>query len=264
MPYPLAHPVAVLPLRRYCPQRLNFPALVAGSLSPDLGYAFGDMRFAQYSHGFAGSLAFCVPAGLGLVAAFYFLKRPLVRILPAHYKERFLPQSQPGGACSLVLIVISLLVGAWSHLLLDGVTHEDSWLVEHVAWLQCSLPLVGGQRVSVYALLYAGCTFGGVLWLALDYLSGPKEALGRQGVRAVLTKWIWSLALAAGTLVMAEASREPWHVVGVVPAAGIVALLVGGFVVGTIKRFQDPAPPVKTSRPTLRDRPVLEEKVRDL
>ena len=40
MPFPLAHPAAVLPFRRYCSRWLNFPALVIGSLVPDLGYLF--------------------------------------------------------------------------------------------------------------------------------------------------------------------------------------------------------------------------------
>jgi len=32
MPFPLAHPAAVLPLKRFCPQRLSFSALVIGAL----------------------------------------------------------------------------------------------------------------------------------------------------------------------------------------------------------------------------------------
>jgi hypothetical protein len=38
MPFPLAHPVAVLPFRRYCPRFFSLPALVAGSLVPDYGH----------------------------------------------------------------------------------------------------------------------------------------------------------------------------------------------------------------------------------
>jgi Domain of unknown function (DUF4184) len=38
MPWTLAHPAAVLPLRPLCPHRLSFGALVVGSVSPDIGY----------------------------------------------------------------------------------------------------------------------------------------------------------------------------------------------------------------------------------
>jgi hypothetical protein len=37
MPWTFAHAAAVLPLRRCCPRRLHFPALVIGSLTPDFG-----------------------------------------------------------------------------------------------------------------------------------------------------------------------------------------------------------------------------------
>jgi len=59
MPFPVAHPAAVLPLRRYCPRYLSFPALVVGSLSPDLGYLFGHLHADWFSHRFwAGSFGF--------------------------------------------------------------------------------------------------------------------------------------------------------------------------------------------------------------
>jgi hypothetical protein len=38
MPFTFAHPAAVLPLRRFCPDRLVWSALVIGTVSPDLEY----------------------------------------------------------------------------------------------------------------------------------------------------------------------------------------------------------------------------------
>ncbi|MBA3727450.1 MAG: DUF4184 family protein, partial [Armatimonadetes bacterium] len=38
MPWTFSHPAAVLPLRRLCPQSLDFAALVIGSTTPDIGY----------------------------------------------------------------------------------------------------------------------------------------------------------------------------------------------------------------------------------
>ena len=70
MPFTLAHPAAVLPLRRFCPRFLNFPALVVGSVGPDAGYAFGWLGADQVSHRFLGSFVFCLPVGLVLVGLF--------------------------------------------------------------------------------------------------------------------------------------------------------------------------------------------------
>jgi len=44
MPLPLAHPAAVLPLRRFCPQYFDCPALVLGSILPDFAYAIDDLN----------------------------------------------------------------------------------------------------------------------------------------------------------------------------------------------------------------------------
>ena len=78
MPIPIAHPAAVLPLRRYCPSWLSFPALVAGSVSPDLAYLFGPLKVDDFAHGWRTSLVFSLPAGLLLVWAYEVLRSRVV------------------------------------------------------------------------------------------------------------------------------------------------------------------------------------------
>jgi len=238
MPYPLAHPAAVLPLQRYCPRYLNFPALVIGSLSPDLGYAFGDSHVDWLSHRFwVGSFGFCLPAGLLIWWVFYFLRRRVAGILTARLNGF---KDVPRAVCDrpigpLFPIVVSLLIGAWTHILLDSITHEDGWLVEHLAFLRSSLPWVENRRIGVYAVLYAACTFVGVTWLAFYYLRWLESCLGAPGLRRPGKKWGWALLLASGTLLIAAASREPNRVMGIIPAGIITVLLVVGFVVVTCR-----------------------------
>src|SRR5512146_2649358 len=71
MPFPLAHPAAILPFRRYCPCWLNFPALVVGSLVPDLSYCSGNIRLDELAHRPEGAVIFALPAGLLCLAVFY-------------------------------------------------------------------------------------------------------------------------------------------------------------------------------------------------
>lgn len=170
MPFPLAHPAAVLPLRRYCPRWLSFPALVIGSLSPDAGYGycFGEQDWGAFSHGLLGSVAFCLPVGIVLVALFYGLRSPVVRMLPAPYQQALLPFCRrPFG--SLWVVVISLLIGTWTHLLWDSVTHTDGWCVQHLPVLQSVVVSVGGRTARVCHLLWYGCSFAGVIWLFLAF-----------------------------------------------------------------------------------------------
>jgi hypothetical protein len=68
VPYPFAHPAAVLPLARF-----GVPsALVIGSVAPDLWYLLPFIDRAQ-THSLSGVLAFCLPAGLLLYLLFHFV-----------------------------------------------------------------------------------------------------------------------------------------------------------------------------------------------
>ena len=168
MPFPLAHPAAVLPLRRCCPRWLSFPALVIGSLTPDAGYLFGERHWGSFSHRFLGSFGFCLPAGIVLVALFYWLRTPLTRVLPAGYQQALLPLGQrPRGA--IWAIVASLLIGAWTHLLWDSFTHANGWFVQRLPVLDSPVVSVAGRTGRVCHLLWYSCSFAGVVWLFLVF-----------------------------------------------------------------------------------------------
>jgi hypothetical protein len=191
------------------------------------------------SHRFwAGSFGFCLPAGLLILWVFYFLRLRVVESLPARlngFKNLLLAV-----CCRRVghpfPVVVSLLIGAWTHILLDSITHGDGWLVEHLALLRSSLPWVENRRIGVYALLYAGCTFAGVACLAVCYLRWLESCLGASGLRKPGTRRGWALLLGSVALLVAEASRGPDQVMGIIPAGIIAALLVVVFVVATGRR----------------------------
>ena len=198
MPFPLAHPAAVLPLRRYCPRWLSFPALVIGSLSPDAGYLFGQAGgpdWGTFSHGLLGSVAFCLPVGIVLLALFYGLRSPVVRLLPAPYQQAFLPFCRrPLGP--LWVVVFSLLIGIWTHEVWDSFTHNEGWCVEHLPVLQCAVFSVAGRTARVCHLLWYGCSFAGVLWLFLAF-DKWKQASVNGDARAPSKGGLWYAVLIA-------------------------------------------------------------------
>ena len=227
MPFPLAHPAAVLPLRRYCLRWLNFPALVIGSMIPDAGYFFDRLHGGTFSHGLLGSVAFCLPAGMVLVALFYRLRQPLVKMLPIPYQRALLPlcQRPPG---SLRAMVISLLIGVGTHLAWDSFTHTNGWCVQRLPVLDRPVVWVAGRHARVCHLLWYGCSFAGVacvFWAFEKWkqgcLNGPagvsrKAVLRDAALAAVLVvpielmhhlvelslPGLWLLAVACGLLVM--------------------------------------------------------------
>jgi hypothetical protein len=175
MPFTLAHPAAVLPFRRFCPRYLSFPALIAGSVSPDLSYFFGRLNLGPFAHHPIKGFLFGIPAGLLVFVAFYLFRRPALNLLSSRYREIFQPLLVHSVGTPLV-ILLSLVIGVATHILWDNFTHNHSWLVRHFALLQTPLfqirlpvPSAGAHTVRVVHVLSYICSFLGVFWLCLAY-----------------------------------------------------------------------------------------------
>jgi hypothetical protein len=175
MPFTLAHPAAVLPFKRFCPRYLTFPALIAGSVSPDLSYFFGRLDLGPFAHHPIKGFLFGIPAGLVILLAFYAFRSPALKMLPHRYREIFQPLlSHPIG--TPLGILFSVTIGVATHILWDNFTHNHSWLFRHLALLrtplfEITLPLASAEAhtVRVVHVLSYICSFLGVFWLCLAY-----------------------------------------------------------------------------------------------
>lgn len=132
MPFTLSHPAAILPLRGKLGGRLPFFALVAGSISPDIGYFFAvGPYFWENSHTFYRSFTFCLPMGLVLLLLYSSLSRGLLRLLPQGLDRvvQNLDYSDHWGSSQLPFTGLAVLVGSWTHIFWDSWTHGDGYLV---------------------------------------------------------------------------------------------------------------------------------------
>jgi hypothetical protein len=158
MPFPLAHPAAVLPFRRWCPRYLDFVALVIGSLVPDLASSINDLEY--FSHTLLGSFVLCLPLGLLTVWLFRQVRDPLIATLPNPHREVAL-SFRPWRVVPLVQVVFSLLLGIWLHIFWDLFTHDHSWIV---------------RRGLLSSFVVAGMPLNKLLWL-LSSLIGSVTVL---------------------------------------------------------------------------------------
>lgn len=199
MPFPLAHPAAVLPFRRFCPRHLSFAALLMGSIVPDLAYAMDDLnkfsatvafslgRWAEnliyvreawdwddFSHSWIGSILFDLPVALVLFAVYLALRSALTTLLPNPHRVALRPlcaQPAPGFRS----IVGSLLIGIWLHVGWDYFTNGDRWAGP---WgvLHFQLFAVGSNHLEVYRGIWWCSTLGGMAALLIAY----RHFLGRR------------------------------------------------------------------------------------
>ena len=121
MPYPFAHPAAVLPLARPLGRFAVPSALAIGSMAPDFWY-FVPLLERDESHSLVGLAWFCLPAGLLAYALFHLLlKQPLIALLSPRL-GCFTPAGLPQVPWRAV--IVSLMVGALTHLVWDALTHS--------------------------------------------------------------------------------------------------------------------------------------------
>jgi hypothetical protein len=172
MPWTLSHPAAVLPLRRLSPRPLNFAALVVGSMTPDIGFYIDRFDLSDFAHTFPGSFIACVPTGVIMLFVFYLFARPVCYALPAPHRQSLLPLCPdfPTSPTSWAIILISLLLGAWTHNFWDAFTHEHGWFVERISWLQQPLVRLPSLTVHVFLVLQEISTIVGFVIVAIVYV----------------------------------------------------------------------------------------------
>ena len=231
MPHPLAHPAAVLSLRRFCPRWFSFPALVVGSISPDAAYVFVGLKVQEFSHEFIGSIGFCLPAGLLMLWVLHRFRTLAVGLLPGSCQRMLLPLCQrPLG--SPLTIVVSLLIGTWAHQFLDSVTHKDGWLVTH-SFLDAPLFMYVHQTFRICHCLWYALSFAGIVWVGLVYqrwaagtaASSKPASDGGPLVNAVL--------LATSLMLVSACFRVVFHWSGVFLEGALNLFIVVAFLMRT-------------------------------
>jgi hypothetical protein len=180
MPFTFSHPAASVPLAR---RGLVLSALVVGSMAPDFAYFVPWLPGSRFSHRPFGALLFCVPTGLLVLWAFHtIMKRPLLSLLPDNHQRRLIPAAKGfafGPLRQFILIILSLILGALTHIGWDACTHSHSWVVRHVPVL--SMPIIETAQGSlrVYKALQHGSTLVGAVLLCYWYARWYSQAPAR-------------------------------------------------------------------------------------
>ncbi|HYL02357.1 MAG TPA: DUF4184 family protein [Steroidobacteraceae bacterium] len=183
MPFTLAHPAAVLPLRHL--RYLRTAPLVIGAVTPDLPY-YVPARLSGHlthdSHSAAGSLLIDLPLGLVVLGCAFLLRRPLTVLLPGRARWLCLNALEPfrRSALAWAFAPLAVLAGIWSHLLWDSFTHTDGWMVKRMALLRSTVS-IGWYSGEVCHLLQYLSSAAGLAILALWYarLRAPAPELRR-------------------------------------------------------------------------------------
>jgi hypothetical protein len=209
MPFTFSHPAIVLPLTYLPRQWFSLTGLVIGSLTPDFEY-FLRMRIqSNYSHTVSGLFWFDLPLGLLLAFIFHNMVRDsLFDNLPTILKSRLLIFKQLDWGeyfkGNWVAVIISILIGAASHIFWDSFTHDHGYFAQTIPTLTNTLDLFGRQIPNFKILQHLSTLVGGlVIAFALFKLPQDKNIIGEFSLKywsilTALTLTIITLRLLSG------------------------------------------------------------------
>jgi len=212
MPFTLAHPAAVLPLRGW--RYLRTAPLVIGALIPDLPYylpgALG--RLLTETHSLVGSVTTTLLLGYSALVAVFVLRAPLTALLSPRARWLCLGALAPlrAGALEWLIAPLAIVIGIWTHLLWDSFTHPDSWVVHRVAALSAPVTIGPYQGSVCHVLQYLSSVFGLVV-LAVWYLRLPAPPRGAEARARVRSSSGPALLLAAAAAILIGAVQATEH-----------------------------------------------------
>lgn len=236
MPFTPAHAAAALPFR-WLTRRLPLDALVVGTMSPDFEYLLRLAPHGGFAHTPRGVVVFCLPLALLVVTAYRLLVRPAaVALLPSGAAGEGRPGLDPG---AITLAAVGALVGATTHLLWDGFTHESGWFVALIPWLRESVLGIARFRIAQHASTVLGgavLLWAGAAWWR-SHLEGrtPTPAERRRIARAVVT--VAAFAAAATLLNWVRALYlDADRVLGYAAVGALIGCGAGLLAVGILHR----------------------------
>lgn len=245
MPFTAAHPVAAVPFAMVLGRFGVVSALVIGSMIPDLPYFLPLGIQSAHIHTLLGLIWFCLPAGLIVYALYHGMaKRPIAALMPARIVQScrsletggFPKGPWPG-------VVLSILIGAATHITWDAFTHDTGYFVERIPILSAHLFELGGYDVFVYKILqHASSIVGmGIIggWCVYRIHNAPSDSPKVKRSAASIR------VIGYGLVVFVPCAVGTWAAIGAIESGpwlaslrGIVSAMVfsggKGLVVGTL------------------------------
>jgi hypothetical protein len=224
MPFTISHAAVVLPFSRLLARWRLLSAVVIGAMVPDFGLLIPGRMPRFETHSATALLTFCLPVGLVAYWVFqYLIKTPVLEVLPEGAYARWRPYSSAADFASIpqwLLAACGVLVGAVTHLVWDGFTHEGARGVRLIPWLEDPVADIGSHHLVGVRLLQDGSSLIGLVvvlgfvWFGLrpgreQPVQGRPLRLGERRIW-VLTYVVAAVALSTAWLLWAR-SAEPPH-----------------------------------------------------
>jgi hypothetical protein len=225
MPFTFAHPAAVLPFLKS--KRISWSGILLGSMMPDFEYFLRLRLSGEFGHTWWGILYFNLPVGLLLILTFHgIVKEPLVRNSPTFLKQRWEELSKLdfwGFFRSRWYVVLySLVIGAFTHVLWDSFTHNSTIIVNSLTFLKTPVSLYF-ESYPLYHILQHVSTGIGLIIMGLYVFRMPASETQSKRDRGF---WFWlviiNFIISGGIILKMSLTEE-------IKIGHLVVIGLGGF-----------------------------------
>ena len=228
MPFTFAHPAIVLPLASLQKKWFSITGLILGSVIPDFEYFLRLKVQSQYSHTISGVFWFDIPLALFVALIFHnIVRRDLFDNLPLLLKSRFQKYNQLNWNKYFIqnwlIVVYSIVLGAFSHILWDSFTHKDGYFVQNIIILSYNFNFIG-MTIPYYKILQHCSTLMGLIIIFYFIIKLPSEAFLSKNTSPFF--WIIVLAFSLFFLVIRFYTKLNIHQYGNIIVSGIALFLL--------------------------------------
>jgi len=230
MPLTFAHPAVILPLN-YLPKRwLSLTGLIVGSVVPDFEYFIRMKVYSIYSHTWFGLIWFDLPLAFVLTFVYHNIVRDMLisnspRVLHSRLSiYKGFNWNNYAKKNSLV-VIISILIGAVSHLFWDSFTHENGYFV--VTFNMTRQVSVLGLYLPLYKVIQHLSTLtGGVAILIVIF---TLKKISGQPQNNILRYWVMVVAVVVSILALRIAVG-----LSITQYPNLIVTALSGFITGLI------------------------------
>lgn len=222
MPLTTAHPIIVAPLWHMSRRWLDLPALIVGSMIPDITYFLWLRPVINIGHTPFGILVQGIPASLCLLCLFGWIMLGPLRALSPEGLGRVLPDRYAiFSATRLVTIVCSIGLGAATHVFWDSFTHDGWYFVRVFPVLDSE---VGPLPIYKYLQYISGIlgTAAVLIWAGLAARQVPVsgERIARRKVPFII---VGVTLLIVTSLALSKPAELSPHTILVQSVIGVIA-----------------------------------------
>jgi len=232
MPFTFSHPAIVLPLLNNKKKIFSVTGLVIGSIVPDFEAFIFLSQHKPYSHSWPGIFWFDLPLAILFSFIFHwFVRDALIRNLPMALEDKFREYVGFNWLAffrkHFVMVLFSMLLGIFSHLLWDAFTHLS---ISNPNSIDSDIHV---GRIRLYKLLqYSNSLLGLILiWIFIMKIPGSKPETIHPAQRTDVGKWRYWLWLSAITV--AVSAIRIWYRGGI-DAIVFVYIIISGLLLGLI------------------------------